>query len=139
MILLKKSVKQEEISLEIQIVACILKFKSTGKGKPVACGPGAVSHSSAFLRNRNNVKQCIQTLVCFTKNKMKKGEKKTHHTFAWYYLYQNIRETYYFHLEGFHSTLLPCQLALRILSSRRFLKESSDLAAFTSAGSRFHF
>ena len=48
------------------------KFKSTGKGKPVACGPGAVSHSSAFLRNRNNVKQCIQTLVCFTKNKMKK-------------------------------------------------------------------
>ena len=52
------------------------KFKSTGKGKPVACGPGAVSHSSAFLHNRNNVKQCIQTLVCFTKNKVKKGEKR---------------------------------------------------------------
>ena len=48
----------------------------------MACGPGAVSHSSAFLCNRNNVKQCIQTLVCFTKNKMKKGEKRLtiHHT-----------------------------------------------------------
>ena len=43
-------------------VAFKFKFKSTGKGKPVACGPGAISHSSAFLRNRNNVKQCIQTI-----------------------------------------------------------------------------
>ena len=48
------------------------KFKSTGQGKPVACGPGAISHSSAFLRNRNNVKQCIQTIGMLYQ---KQGEK----------------------------------------------------------------
>ena len=49
------------------------KFKSTGEGKPVACGPGAISHSSALLCNRNNIKQCIQT---FGMLYQKQGEKR---------------------------------------------------------------
>ena len=49
------------------------KFKSTGEGKPVACGPGAVSHSSAFLHKRNNIKPCIQT---FGMLYQKQGEKR---------------------------------------------------------------
>ena len=39
----------------------------------MACGPGAISHSSAFLRNRNNVKQCIQTIGMLYQ---KQGEKE---------------------------------------------------------------
>ena len=43
-----------------------LKFKSTGKGKPVTCGPGAV-RSSALVHSRHHTQQiipdCIQSVV----------------------------------------------------------------------------
>ena len=74
------------------------------------------------------VSMYIQSVgILYQNNNNKHGEKDSP--------YPNLVLT----LPRHHSTLLPCQLAFSILSSRRFLKESMDLAIFKSAGSRFHF
>ena len=54
----KTRLKQSQKHQLVSGTHALLKFKSnsTGKEKPVACCPGAISHSSAFVRNLNNIK-----------------------------------------------------------------------------------